>query len=102
MKTVTEILLNHYGADELSAPPIALIWAAERAIREGMGVGEAQAEFSAINRKREKAGKMPAYPEYGTVLFHKVPTAAEKRSESGKKAARTRARRLANRPSWMH
>jgi hypothetical protein len=101
MATATKleaVLTDRYRVSLLAAPAIAVLWAAERLAQE-VGLEAAQAELTAANRLRERAGKMPAVPEYGTPLFHSVAAArAAKRSAAGRKAARTRA---ANRPWWM-
>ena len=59
------ILNNRYDTNILAAPPIAIIWAAEW-IKD---LAKAKAELKAANAKREKAGIIPAYPEYGSRLF---------------------------------
>jgi hypothetical protein len=59
---------NTYGVSLLAAPVFAILWAAEKLVRT-LGADEARKQLSAANRRRDKAGKMPAYPEYGMVLF---------------------------------
>jgi len=95
--SLSSILAERYGVTVLTAPAIAILWAAERLITTA-GLEAAQQALSVANRERERAGVMPAYPEYGMPLFHSV---ADKRSASARKGARTRARNIAARPAWM-
>ena len=54
------ILEERFQIGPLAAPVIAILWATERLAKE-VGVPEAHKQLSALNRKRERAGKMPAY-----------------------------------------
>lgn len=62
------IVQGIYGVNFLEAPAITLIWAATQMI-EIEGKDAAKAELSALNAKREAAGKIPAYAPYGSLLF---------------------------------
>ena len=62
------VLISRYGVSLMSAPAIAILWAAEQLI-DSIGLEAAQKALTVANRRRERAGKMPAYPEYGTPLF---------------------------------
>ena len=62
------VLEGRYGVSLLVAPAVSILWAAERLV-ETHGAEVARAELSAANRRREQCGKVPAYPEYGAVLF---------------------------------
>ena len=66
--TIETILSKRYEVGVLFAPVEAVIWAADLAV-EKIGAEAARKELSKVNRKREKFGRMPVYPAYGTVLF---------------------------------
>jgi hypothetical protein len=63
-KALSDILETEYGVDALGAPPEAVIWAAERLPKD-----QAVSELSALNRAREKHGKVLVYVPYGHSLF---------------------------------
>lgn len=68
MNKLTTILSDVYEVGPLAAPTIAVLWAAER-LCEAEGSDVAKQELSALNRLREKRGRMPAYAPYGSPLF---------------------------------
>lgn len=65
MKKIAKILSDEYGVGLLAAPPVAVLWAADRI----ENTEEAKKELKAANAQRSRYGVMPAYPEYGTRLF---------------------------------
>ena len=67
-RNIANILTSQYGVTIETASPISLIWAAEKATAV-IGADAAWMELKAVNRKRERAGRMPAYPEFGSALF---------------------------------
>jgi hypothetical protein len=67
-KGLASILDTVYGVAVLSADPTTILWAAER-LMKSEGMETALRELSALNRRRNQAGKIPAYPAYGTKLF---------------------------------
>jgi hypothetical protein len=67
-KQLAAILANTYQVGILAAPPTAILWAAD-ALMAQAGAEIARRELSALNRKRIKAGKMPAYAPFGSPLF---------------------------------
>lgn len=60
--------LARYGVSIYDATPISIIWAAEKFAREE-DLELVKKAIRSINRKRERMGKMPAYPDFGTLLF---------------------------------
>ena len=66
--SLVSILADRYDVGVLAAPVCAVIWAAELVAAE-RGADVARRELSAVNRKRERAGKVPAYVPYGHALF---------------------------------
>lgn len=62
------ILRDIYGVGLADAPALAVIWAACQ-LADMEGVEVAKAELSEVNKFREQAGKVPAYPPYGSKLF---------------------------------
>jgi hypothetical protein len=62
---IETILHDVYGVGLLAANPTTVLWAADRIA----DTETAKKELRKANRKREKMGRMPAYPEYGTRLF---------------------------------
>ena len=90
--SLSSILSERYRVTVLTSPAVAILWAADR-LAETAGLEAAQVALSAANRERERAGVIPAYPEYGTPLFHSVAAArTAKRAASARKGAKTRAR----------
>lgn len=65
---LNKILEDRYGVSLLAAPPEAILWAADR-LADTAGVPAARGELSAANHRREKMGKIPAYPAFGDRLF---------------------------------
>jgi hypothetical protein len=63
-KALSSIIKVVYGVDALGAPPEAVIWAAERLPKD-----QAVSELSALNRAREKHGKVLVHIPYGHSLF---------------------------------
>lgn len=63
-KTLTDV----YGVTALAADPVHIEWAAERVLKTESKESTAKA-LRQVNRARERMGKMPMYPRYGTVLF---------------------------------
>jgi hypothetical protein len=59
---------NLYGVSIYEASPISVIWAAERMAKNDDVTSVIKA-LRAVNRKREKMGKMPAYPPFGSAIF---------------------------------
>jgi hypothetical protein len=68
MATIDQVLQDVYGVNVFSSPPITLVWAAEY-MAQCNGIEIAKAELSAANLRREKAGKRPAYVDFGHPLF---------------------------------
>lgn len=64
------ILKSCYGVTGMEADPTTILWAAER-LAAASGVAQARKELSALNRKRDRMGKIPAYAPYSSVLFDK-------------------------------
>lgn len=67
-KNLASILEGTYGVGPLAATPTTIIWAADLLMARD-GAESAYRELSSLNRKRERFGVIPAYPEYGTPLF---------------------------------
>lgn len=61
---IEDILSEVYGVGVLHASPITIIWAAER-----LTVEYGKEELKRVNALREKHGKVPACPAYGSRLF---------------------------------
>ena len=68
MSSLLAILSERYGVGLLAAPAVAVIWAAEFMAAEH-GADAARKALATANRKREKAGVIPAYVPYGRLLF---------------------------------
>jgi len=66
--TLERLLASQYDVSLLAAPAYAVLWAAEK-LSKSAGVAVARRELAAANRKREKAGRVPAYPPYESALF---------------------------------
>jgi hypothetical protein len=65
-RTLSEV----YGVGTLAACPITVLWAAHRLVDDlGMTVDAAKSQLSALNARRIKMGRRPAYPPYGDPLF---------------------------------
>lgn len=65
---LSAMLSDRYGVTVENAPKIAIIWAAEELLKvEPVAVVKKQ--LSAMNRKREKLGKIPACVPFGHPLF---------------------------------
>lgn len=65
---VADIITNDYDVGVIKCSPTTVIWAAERAV--GMvGRDEAKRQLAEVNAYRERYGRMPAYPDYGSLLF---------------------------------
>jgi outer membrane biosynthesis protein TonB len=62
------ILRDIYGVGLADAPTLAVIWAASQ-LADMDGAEVAQAELAEVNKFREQAGVVPAYPPYGSKLF---------------------------------
>ncbi len=65
MATIESILRDVYGVGVLAASPLTVLWAADRIA----DTETAKKELRKVNRLRERMGRSPAYPEYGTRLF---------------------------------
>lgn len=61
---INNCLKREYDIDEMRASPTTILWAWERVARES-GVESANKALRACNRRRERAGKIPAYKPYG-------------------------------------
>lgn len=70
---IRRVLEQRYGVSPLAAPPEAILWAADHYAKSA-SYEHARKELSALNRRREAAGKIPAVPAYGTKLFKKNPS----------------------------
>lgn len=68
MSKLAAIHLSRYGVTVEEAGPISVVWAAEH-LMELEGVDVAKKQLRAVNRRREKLGKRPAYVDYGHPLF---------------------------------
>ena len=67
-KGLSSILETVYGVAVLAADPTTILWAVERLMKaEGMEV--ALSQLSALNRRRDRVGKIPAYPALGSSLY---------------------------------
>lgn len=62
------ILRDIYGVGLADAPALAVIWAASQ-LADIEGVETAKNELAQVNKFREQAGVVPAYPPYGSKLF---------------------------------
>jgi hypothetical protein len=68
MNVLARRIQEAYGVTHLNAPTVAIIWAAEdMGTNEGWEVAKVQ--LKEINDARNRAGKMPAIPAFGTPLF---------------------------------
>ena len=67
-KGLSSILETVYGVAVLAAEPTTILWAAER-LKKAEGTEVALSQLSALNRRRDRAGKIPAWPVYGSQLF---------------------------------
>lgn len=65
VEVIREILNREYGVGILSAPPYAIIWAAED-IKDSV---LAKQQFNAANKLRENHGICCLYAPYGSRLF---------------------------------
>lgn len=68
MSNLASILTSRYGVTVENAPKITIIWAAEFLMAQE-GAEIAKKQLSAVNRKRERLGRIPAYVDYGHPLF---------------------------------
>lgn len=67
-KKLAEVLSSRYGVTVENSPVEAILWAADHLlISEPVAV--VKKELSAMNRKRERLGKRPAYVAFGHPLF---------------------------------
>lgn len=62
--TLSAILENRYGVGALVACPTTVLWA-WAVLANDKGEAVADKELSALNRKRNGVGKMPAHKPYG-------------------------------------
>ena len=62
--TLSAILESRYGVGAIAACPTTILWAWAVLAKE-KGEAVADKELSALNRKRNKVGKIPAYKPYG-------------------------------------
>ena len=62
------ILTETYGVSPLAASPTCVIWAATELAKK-VGAEKAKRQLKALDRQRAKVGKIPAYADYGTLLF---------------------------------
>lgn len=62
--SLSTVLENRYGVGALAADPTTILWA-WAVLAQDKGEGVADKELSALNRRRNKVGKMPAYKPYG-------------------------------------
>ena len=67
-KALAAVLESRYGVGAVAAPPVAVLWAAEH-LAESEGFAVAKAQLSALNRVRERHGRIPAYAPWGSPLF---------------------------------
>jgi hypothetical protein len=65
---LAEVCVTVYGVTIAQARAEFIIWAAERVATKS-GVEAAKKQLSIVNNWRHRMGMMPAYPEYGTLLF---------------------------------
>ena len=68
MKLFSSLLASRYDVSVLSAPVCAILWTAD-ALATSADVPTAKKALVAVNRRREKAGVIPAYVPYGHPLF---------------------------------
>lgn len=61
MENFLTVCESTYGVNALSADPIVLEWTFGRLI-ESVGIDAARSALRAVNRKRERLGRIPAYP----------------------------------------
>ena len=66
--SIAKTLVDVYGVTALAADPVTVEWAAERVLKTESAESTAKA-LRQVNRARERMGKMPMYPRYGTALF---------------------------------
>lgn len=90
--SVESVLEDRYGVGGVAAPVYAVIWAAEH-VAQTSGVAAARKQLTALNRKRERHGKSPAYPDYNSPLFPKRGNMVAKRKNAPKWRVRQRVRK---------
>lgn len=66
--TLESTIASRYGVDAMQATPGTIIWAADH-LATLRGYAVARTELDRLNRRRMKAGKSPAFPEYRTALW---------------------------------
>lgn len=59
---LAEVLETRYGVGALAAPPVAVLWATD-ALADDVGRTQAERELAALNRRRNRVGKIPASRE---------------------------------------
>ena len=64
-ETIAKILADKYGAGAMHFDPTPILWAAEKI----SDTRQARRELSALNRHREKYGRLVAVPAFGSRLF---------------------------------
>jgi len=67
-RDLSYILETYYGVGALQACPTTVLWAAEKLVAR-KGAEEARRQLAHLNRRRNAAGRIPAYPDFGTELF---------------------------------
>lgn len=65
---LSAVLSDRYGVTVENAPVEAILWSADH-LMTFEPVAVVKKQLSAMNRKREKLGKCPAYVAFGHPLF---------------------------------
>lgn len=66
--SLSAVLSSRYGVTVENSPVEAILWSADHLLLSEP-VAKVKKELSAMNRKREKLGKRPAYVAFGHPLF---------------------------------
>lgn len=66
--SIAKTLVDVYGVSALAADPVIIEWAVERVLKTESKESTAKA-LRQVNRARERMGKIPTFPRYGTALF---------------------------------
>lgn len=62
-------IVSRYDVTAMVASPLTILWTADYLVSAGYEIDQIKKDLKKVNRKREKAGKIPAYAPYGSPLF---------------------------------
>ena len=68
LTALESLIESRYDVNPLRCDGNVISWAAD-ILAEKIGYQAVWAQVSKLNRHREKAGRYPFYPQYGTALF---------------------------------